>query len=172
MITRVLYGLERVPRTMAADDPRLPSVVLGSEPLRLNTVPLPRDAWGADVSTHAGRMAALEAWLSAQCGDYNINLRRAVTQVLGAMQAAMNLSEIAADLARFDGLYQPQDRFWSAPRPLPRAWWFSDGAWQRADLAIWDGARLHAIDIRTLELPPICREFWREAVLPMSPFRR
>jgi hypothetical protein len=165
---RVLYGIERVPATMPADDPRLPSLELGTEPLRLNTVPIPRDAWGADVASHAGRMAAVEAWLLAQCGDYNKALRRAVSQTLVMMQNALDLPAITAEFARFDGLYQPQDRFWSNLRPLPRAWFQRDGVWQRADLAMWDGATLHALDIHNLSLPTICPD----SLLPMSPFRR
>jgi hypothetical protein len=170
---RVLYGIERVPRTLAPDDPRLPAVELGPVPLRLNSVPLPAVAWGADPGSHAGRRAALEAWLLAQCGDYNATLRRAVLCLLDAMEDGMDEAAIAADLARFDGLYLPEDRFWSAPRPLPRAWWQQGGEWRHAELAIWDGAVLHALDIRReAALPAICREFWRETSLPMSPFRR
>ncbi len=169
---RLLYGMASVPRSLAPDDPRLPSVQLGPEPLRLNTHPLPPEAWGRDPGSHAGRVAAIEAWLLAQCGDYNANLRRAVQALLRAMADAMDLAAIGQELARFDGLYQPQDRFWSAPRPLPRVWWMQDGAWQRADLAVWDGAALHRIDINTGTLPPICCAFWRQNALPMSPFRR
>ena len=165
---RVLYGIERVPASMPTDDPRLPAVMLGPAPLRLNTIPIPRDAWGVDVASHQGRTTALEEWLHAQCGNYNNTLRRAVSQTLAMMRDAMDLPAIATELARFDGLYQPQDRFWSSLRPLPRAWFVHDGAWHRVDLAMWDGTRLHALDIHNLMLPTISPD----TALPMSPFRR
>ena len=164
---RVLFGLAQIPRSLAADDPRLPALDLGPEMLRLNTQAVPVSDWGADVASHAGRRAAMLAWLQAQAGDYNNALRRRIAAYFDAVDAdiAAHAAEISAALARFDGLYAVQDRFWSAPRPLIRAWWQEGaGAWQRAELAFWDGARL------TADAPPSCG-FWREPELPCSPFR-
>ena len=179
---RVLFGLERVPRTLAADDPRLPAVELGPEMMRMSTIPLPVEAWGGDVGSHSGRRAAYTAWLVAQAGDYSAALRRALLRYLDAIDAALLAAEaeIAAGLARFDGLYQPQDRFWSAPRPLVRAWWQQGAGWQRADLAVWDGQTLSALSATQINaaehplslLPTRCAAFWREPGLPVSPFRR
>ncbi len=176
---RLLFGLERVPASMAEDDPRLPSVELAQTPLRLNSLPLPQAAWGADVASHQGKVAATTAWLQAQCGDYNAGLRRAVARVLDAYAAQIDLhrAEIAADLARFDGLYRPEDLLWSALRPLPRAWWRQGGQWQRADLAFWDGRHMHAVLPRAVDgdawgvVAPFAGRFWQANGLPMSPFR-
>jgi len=165
---RVLFGLAQIPRSLALDDPRLPALDLGPEMLRLNTQALPVSEWGADVASHAGRRAAVLAWLQAQAGDYNNVLRRRVAAYFDAVDAeiAAHEAEISATLARFDGLYAVQDRFWSAPRPLVRAWWQEEGAgaWQRAELVFWDGVLL------TPEAP-LASGFWREAELPRSPFR-
>ena len=133
-VKRILYGLDRLPATLAADDDRLPSVVVSATPLRLNSVPLPVTEWGSGDADHASRMAALRSWLLANCGDYNEALRRGVTRYLDAIAVHVALHRYAldADLARFHGLYQAEDWCWSALRPLPRAWWRDDGDWARA----------------------------------------
>ncbi len=179
---RALFGLERVPRSLAADDPRLPAVELGPEMLRMNAIPLPVEAWGGDVGSHAGRRAAYTAWLVAQAGDYNAALRRALLRYLDAIDEALLAAEaeLAMDLARFDGLFQRQDRFWSAPRPLVRAWWREGDAWLGADVAVWDGVAITALSAAQINaaedvlglLPERCAGFWREVGLPVSPFRR
>jgi hypothetical protein len=179
---RILYGLDRLPATLGADDPRLPAVDLGAYPLRLNSVPLPVAAWdvaqgnGAD-GDHAARMATVRAWLLGSCGDYNEALRRGVTQYLDAVTAhvAHHRDALAAALARFHGLYRVEDWCWSAPRPLPRAWWHQDGAWHRAELAFWNGTTVIAMrsrDFEAGELPLIFQQFWNGETLPVSPFRR
>jgi hypothetical protein len=174
---RLLYGLERLPSTLAADDARLPAVELGGAPLRLNSVPLPADAWGSGGTDHAARMLAMRAWLLALCGDYNATLRRAVSHYLDAIAAhvADHREALAVGLAPFQGLYRVEDWCWSALRPLPRAWWRRDGAWQRADLAFWDGNAVIPMPLRdfgTGELPISLQCFWKDQTLPVSPFRR
>jgi hypothetical protein len=174
---RILYGLDRLPSTLAADDPRLPAVDLGAAPLRLNSLPLPPDAWGAGEADHAARMAAMRSWLLSACGDYNEALRRGVVRYLDAVAAhvARNRDTLAAGLARFQGLYRVEDWCWSALRPLPRAWWQQDGAWVRADLAFWNGNEVIAMGARDFEagaLPVPFQHFWNGETLPVSPFRR
>ena len=174
---RILYGLDRLPSTLAADDVRLPAVQLGAAPLRLNSLPLPFEAWDAGGRDHAARMAAVRSWLLAGCGDYNAALRRGTAQYLDVIEAhvAQHGDALAADLARFHGLYRVQDWCWSALRPLPRSWWQQDGAWVRADLAFWDGNAVIAMQPRDFDtdvLPVAFQHFWTGEILPVSPFRR
>jgi hypothetical protein len=174
---RILYGLDRLPSTLADDDARLPAVDAGPAPLRLNSVPLPVDAWGAREADHAARMEAMRSWLLSACGDYNEALRRGITRYLDAVAAhvAQNRQTLAAGLARFHGLYRVEDWCWSALRPLPRAWWHQDGAWVRADLAFWNGNEIIAVgarDFETGDLPLPFQRFWNGETLPVSPFRR
>ena len=68
-MARILFGLDRLPRTMDADDPRLPGVPAEGGVLRLNTVPLPAAAMAGVAGDHAARLAALRRWLEGQCGD-------------------------------------------------------------------------------------------------------
>jgi hypothetical protein len=172
-LSRILYGLDRLPSTVAADDPRLPAVDLGPLPLRLNSELLPNTA----QEDHAARVAAVRASLLASCGDYNEALRRAVTHYLDAIGAHIERHRdvLAAGLARFHGLYRAEDWYWSALRPLPRAWWQQDSTWQRADLAFWDGNEVIAMRARDFgadELPLPFQYFWKGETLPVSPFRR
>ncbi len=174
---RILYGLDRLPSTMAADDPRLPAVDLGAAPLRLNSLPVPADAWGAGAADHAARMAAMRAWLLAGCGDYNAALRLGLMHYFDAVAGhiARHRDALASDLTRFHGLYQPEDWCWSALRPLPQAWWRQNGTWLHADLAFWTGNEViarKARDFETGELPAAFQHFWRGETLPASPFRR
>jgi len=174
---RILYGLDRLPSTLASDDARLPAVDLGATPLRLNTVPLPVDAWDAGGADHTARIRAVRSWLLAACGDYNGALRHAVARYLDAIadHVARHHEALAADLARYHGLFRPEDWIWSALRPLPRAWWQQNGAWLRADLAFWDGDTVIAMrsrDFATNELPAPFQRFWIGETLPRSPFRR
>jgi len=174
---RILYGLDRLPSTLAADDERLPAVDPGLAPLRLNSVPMPVAAWNAGEAGHAARMAAMRSWLHASCGDYNQALRRGVSNYLEAVtvHVTRHRDALTAGLTRFHGLYQPEDWCWSALRPLPRAWWRRDGDWVRADLAFWDGAAViptRARDFDTGELPAPFQHFWKGETLPVSPFRR
>jgi hypothetical protein len=174
---RILYGLDRLPSTLSADDPRLPAVNLSATPLRLNSLALPAEAWDAGALDHAARMAAVRTWLLAGCGDYNAALRRGVTQYLDAIEShvARHGDALSAGLTRFHGLYRAQDWCWSALRPLPRCWWQRDGAWVRADLAFWDGNAVIAMRPRDFDagtLPVPLQQFWIGETLPVSPFRR
>jgi hypothetical protein len=174
---RILYGLDRLPNTPAADDARLPGVDLDAAPLRLNSFPLPVADWAGGEADHAARMAAVRAWLLASCGDYNVALRRAVTLYLDTIAAHVtrHRDTLATGLVRFHGLYRVEDWFWSALRPLPRAWWQQDGSWMRADLAFWNGNGVIAIrsrDFDTGGLPVPFQHFWNGQTLPVSPFRR
>jgi hypothetical protein len=173
---RLLYGLDRLPVTLAADDVRLPAVELDAAPLRLNSLPLPL-AWDAGEAGHVARMAAVRTWLLAGCGDYNVALRRGISRYLDGIEAhvAQNREMLSVDLARFDGLYRAEDWCWSALRPLPRAWWQQDGIWVHADLAFWNGCAVIAIhpkDFETGVLSTPFQEFWIGETLPVSPFRR
>ena len=138
---RMLYGLDRLPGTLSADDPRLPAVELGAAPLRLNTVPLPPDAWGTGAADHAARMAALRTWLLASCGDYNEASRRGVTRYLDAVAAhvARHRDVLSRRSGAVPRAVSHARLVLVGVRPLPRAWWRRDGAWVRADLAFWDG---------------------------------
>jgi hypothetical protein len=175
---RMLYGLDRLPSTLAADDARLPAVNLGAAPLRLNSEPLPLAAWDAGgAADHAARMTATRVWLLASCGDYNGALRRAVTHYLDAVAAHVehHREALSAGLTRFHGLYRVEDWCWSALRPLPRAWWRQDGDWLHADLAFWNGSdviAMRAPDFDRGELPAPFQQFWKGETLPVSPFRR
>jgi hypothetical protein len=173
----ILYGLDRLPSTIATDDPRLPTVNLDAGPLRLNSLPLAVDAWNAGGANHAARMATVGSWLLASCGDYNEALRRGVVRYLDAVAAHVthHRDVLAAGLTQFHGLYQAEDWCWSALRPLPRAWWRQDGAWSRADVAFWNGDAvigMRARDFETGDLPIPFQHFWNSEVLPVSPFRR
>lgn len=176
-LPRILYGLDRLPSTIAADDARLPAVDVSAAPLRLNSVPLPAAAWGAGGADHAARMEAVRSWLFASCGDYNEGLRRGITHYLNAVAAHVERHRVTltAGLARFHGLYQAEDWCWSALRPLPRALWQHNGAWVRADLAFWNGNEvitMRSRDFETGDLPMPFQHFWTGETLPLSPFRR
>ena len=171
---RILYGLETLPRDPL--NPRLPSVTVGAAILRLNSEPLPADLAPVEPS-HTACRAALGDWLLAQCGDYAADRRRFVAHYLDWVGAAVTAhrEELQQRLARFDGLYTPEDFFWSAPRPLPRAWLESEGKRQRVDMLFWDGAAALPIDpARAVDaqLPEKLKRFWDDELLPKSPFRR
>jgi hypothetical protein len=205
MAARILFGLDRLPRTMDADDPRLPGVPATGGMLRLNTEPLPAAAQAelAGVGP-AAQVAALRRWLDGQCGDYAAGRRRFVAVWLdwAARELAAHRAELAAALARFDGLYAPEDFLWSAPRPLPRAWLpgpdgpvFADLAFRTEDgpLAVLPGATAGGAALRAAGgavwridpevlaggpaalaavVPPSLGRFWSGERLPRSPFRR
>ncbi len=179
---RLLYGLDRLPSSIAHDDPRLPGIALTPRPLRLNSIPLPPDAWPATASPgatdHAARMAAYGDWLATACGPYDRAARRFMAHYRDSVAAhvARHAAALEIRLAPFHGLYRVEDWCWSALRPLPRAW-LADG---RADIAFWDGthaipitlADLPAGDLIETILPPVFRCFWNTQKLPISPFRR
>ena len=198
MPQRILFGLDRVPRALSPDDPRLPGAMVDAAPLRLNTEPLPPDAMPA-ASGHAARMAAMQQFLLGLCGDYAPRRVRFMTAYLEAVAAhlAAYRDELADGLRRYHRLYAPEDWFWSALRPLPRAWLRTETGTAGVEVAFWDGWQVIAIDLGGMpdavagvtcritpellgddplrlfdHLPGAFREFWRGETLPRSPFRR
>ena len=70
MTLRIPFGLDRLPRTLRADDPRLPGVTVGEDRLRLNSEALPAEAMAAAAGDHAARVVAMRQYLHGLCGDY------------------------------------------------------------------------------------------------------
>lgn len=197
MTQRIPFGLDRLPRSLSPDDPRLPGVTVGAAMLRFNTEALPPDAIAAATPDHTARLAAMKQYLLSLCGDYVPLRQRFLGAYLDALSAhiAAHREVLARGLAEYDGLYAPEDWLWSAPRPLPRAWVRSDSGLVGVDIAFWDGMQPIAIDLtgstqasglticrmtadmldadRLLAaLPAGFQRFWTNETLPRSPFRR
>ncbi len=199
MTLRIPFGLDRLPRTLRVDDPRLPGATVGEDRLRLNSVALPAEAMAASAGDHAARVVAMRQYLHGRCGDYAPQRLRFVDGYFAAVAAhlAAHRDELARDLRRYDGLYAPEDWLWSALRPLPRAWLPGDAGMVPVDFAFWDGTQAIAIDLGGAPeqagialcripqtvltgdplalldlLPDAFRQFWRGEILPNSPFRR
>ena len=94
-------------------------------------------------------------WLASQCGDYAPLRRRFITTYFAFVAAEVDAhrADLAADLARFDGLYTADDWLWSALRPLPRAWLAGPNGPLLAEIAFWDGAQPLAIELSARETP-------------------
>jgi hypothetical protein len=194
---RIPFGLDRLPR-----DPTLRSIEVDEAPLRLNTKAVPADAMPLATGDHAARVAAALTWLEGLCGDYAPLRRqfvagyfRFVTTTIEAHRAALD-----ARLRPYDGLYAPEDLFWSALCPLPRGWVPVGERWMPADIVFWDGTQPIAIELGAREterqrvlvgagvstlriapadfdrldaiLPGRFHGFWDGETLPSSPFRR
>lgn len=199
MALRIPFGLDRLPRTLHPDDPRLPGVTVGNAALRLNTEPLPVEAMASPANDHVARVAAMQQFLHGLCGDYAPQLVRFVDCYIDCMAAHLDAhrDELERGLQRYHGLYAPEDWLWSAPRPLPRAWLRRDGGMVLMDFAFWDGKQAIAIGFENSQdvpgvtlcrvapeilagdplalldvLPDWFRCFWRGETLPRSPFRR
>jgi hypothetical protein len=197
MTRRIPFGLDRLPRSLPADDPRLPGVTVGAEALRFNTEPLPPEAMEAATPDHSARVAAMKSHLHTLCGGYAAARVRFVDAYVDALSDHIDAHRdaLARDLARYDGLYAPDDWLWSALRPLPRAWLAGDAGMVGVDVAFWDGARVIAIELGgrlSDERLTVCRitpemcehdrllialpdgflRFWETETLPRSPFRR
>jgi hypothetical protein len=199
MVQRIPFGLDRLPRTLQPDDPRLPGVDVGGDKLRLNTEQLPAEAMTLTAGDHAARVAAMKQFLRRLCGDYAPPRLRFVDRYIDCMAAHLHThrDELARDLQRYDGLFAPEDWLWSALRPLPRAWPRAGAGMVAVDFAFWDGTRAIAIDlgggVRAEDitvcritpaalaghpgalldlLPDSFRCFWQAQILPVSPFRR
>lgn len=197
---RIPYGLDRLPRTIALDDPRLRCATVYGGPLRLNSEPVPQDAMPL-TGDHAARVAAATDWLTGLCGDYAPLRRQFIAAYFrhSAAQIETQRADLAARLKPYDNLYAPEDFLWSALMPLPRGWVPAGDQLLPADFVFWDGTQPIAIEIapRTtarlsaLEaagvlvlriepgtvdigpcLPDSCRHFWQGQTLPSSPFRR
>ena len=194
---RIPYGLDRLPR-----DVTLRSVEVGSEPLRLNSEPVPADAMPLATGDHAARVTAAKAWLEGQCGDYAPLRRQFIAAYLRciAAQIEAHRTDLAERVKSYDGLYAPEDFLWSALRPLPRGWVPIGDALLPADMVFWDGVRAIAIELSAREtgkqkalaaagvsvcrfvpgrfdrlgdvLPSCFLHFWQGQALPSSPFRR
>ena len=184
------YGLARLPR-----DPRLRCVELSDQPLRLNSEPVPADVMPPNVGDHAARVAAAQEWLNAQCGDYAPLRRQFIAAYFRfiAEQIDAHRAELIEYLKPYDGLYAPDDFFWSALRPLPRGWVPIGDRYLPADVVFWDGTQAIAIQVSEHDtdkqrallaagikvsggepdmLPEQFHAFWNAQRLPSSPFRR
>jgi hypothetical protein len=152
---RIPFGLDRLPQSIGIDDARLTSAPAGASLLRLNTEPLPQTAMPEAANDHAARVAAAIDWLVSLCGDYAPLRRRFITTYFAFLSAQLDTHRAALvpELARYDGLYTPDDRLWSAPRPLPRAWLTAANGPIPAEIAFWDGAQPLAIELSARETP-------------------
>ncbi len=157
---RIPFGLDRLPRLIGLDNPRLPTAPAGPTPLRLNTEPMLPAAMPEATGDHAARVAAAVGWLVSLCGDYAPLRRRFISTYFAVLAAEIDAhrSALVKDLASFDGLYTPDDWLWSAPRPLPRAWLPSGapsdpGGMLPAEIAFWDGAQPVAIELSARDTP-------------------
>ena len=199
---RIPYGLDRLPRSIALDDPRLPCAEVADAPLRLNSDPVPADAMPLVVGDHAARVAAARTWLHSLCGDY-APLRRQFIDAyldLAASCIAAHRDALAARLAPYDGLYAPEDFLWSALRPLPRGWVPVGQQLLPADIVFWNGTTVVAVEVaareterqRALRAAGVMTHrispdmigrldtipsldfplYWDSQTLPVSPFRR
>ena len=148
VLMRIPFGLDRLPKSIGLNDPRLPTAPAGDGALRLNTEPLPQAEISEAISDHTARVAAASDWLVSLCGDYAKPRQRFVATYFAflAAQIAVHRTALAENLARYDGLYTPDDWFWSAPRPLPRAWLPGTDGMLPAEIAFWDGAQPLAIE--------------------------
>jgi hypothetical protein len=184
------YGVDRLPR-----DLRLRCVEVDDQPLRLNSEPAPADAMPPATGDHAARVAAAQDWLESQCGDYAPLRRHFIAEYFRFItdQIDAHRDALIDQLRPYDGLYIPEDFFWSAPRPLPRAWVPVGDRYLPADIVFWDGMQVIAIELSTRDtdkqrallaagvklargepsaLPEQFRQFWNAQILPSSPFRR
>jgi hypothetical protein len=152
---RIPFGLDRLPQSIGIDDARLPTAPTGASLLRLNTEPLPQTAIPEAANDHAARVAAAIDWLISLCGDYAPLRRRFITTYFAFLGAQLDTHRAALvpALARYDGLYTPDDWLWSAPRPLPRAWLSGADRPIPAEIAFWDGAQPLAIELSARDTP-------------------
>ena len=83
-----------------------------------------------------------------------MRLHRFIREYLNFVGSAViqNKDVLADKIAPFDGLYSVDDWFWSAPRPLPRAWIREGEVWTSAAMVFWDGSAL--ITLTESELNP------------------
>lgn len=199
MAQRIPFGLDRLPRTLQPDDPRLPGAVVGTDKLRMNTEPLPAEAMESAADNHTARVSAMKQYLRGLCGNYAPRRLDFIECYIDCMAAYLDAhrDELTRDLQRYDGLYALEDWLWSALRPLPRAWLPADTSIALVDFAFWDGTQAIAIDVSGTHekagivmcriapdalagdpcalldmLPDGFRRFWRDQNLPVSPFRR
>jgi hypothetical protein len=199
-LLRIPFGLDRLPRSIALDDPRLRCAVVGADKLRLNSEPVPADAMPLAIGDHAARVTAAIEWLTGLCGDYAPLRQQFIGRYFDFIAAHLDAhrDELAERVKRYYGLYAPEDFLWSALRPLPRGWVPVADTLLPADMVFWDGARVVAIELAAREterqrslmaagvtvlrveadanlddiMPDNFRRFWEGLLLPSSPFRR
>jgi hypothetical protein len=154
-VGRILFGLERLPRSIGVDDARLPGAVVGAGLLRLHSEPLPAVVMPDGVGDRAACVAAAVAWLVSLCGDYARPRQRFIESYFGFLAAELDRhrAALATELVRYDGLYAPDDWLWSAPRPLPRAWVPGPEGLLPAEIAFWDGGQPLAIELSARDTP-------------------
>lgn len=150
---RIPYGLDRLPRTITLDDPRLRCAVVGDDKLRLNSEPVPQDAMPLATGDHAARVAAATDWLISLCGDYAPLCRQFIAAYFRFIAAHLNVhrDELSERVRAYDGLYAPEDFLWSALRPLPRGWIPMQDQLLPADMVFWDGEQPVAIELSARE---------------------
>ena len=149
VLKRIPFGLDRLPRSIGLNDPRLPTALAGPDPLRMNTEPLPQVAVPDRQGDHAAQVAAVMDWLISLCGDYARPRRHFIAAYFAFLASRIDAHRgiLAENLARYAGLYTPDDWFWSAPRPLPRAWLRGRDGLLPAEIAFWDGTKPLAIEL-------------------------
>lgn len=154
-LARIPFGLDRLPRSIGFDDPRLPTAPAGAGLLRLNTEPLPQTAMPEVQGDHAARVTTAMEWLFSLCGDYAPLRRRFVTSYFAFLAAEVEAHRrhLTEALAGYDALYAPDDWLWSAPRPLPRAWLPGPNGLLPAEIAFWDGEKPLAIGLSARDTP-------------------
>jgi hypothetical protein len=168
---------------------------VGDQPLRLNSEPVPADAMPPAIGDHAACVASALAWLEGQCGDYAPLRRQFIVAYFRWINTEIDAhqAELMERLEPYDGLYRPQDFFWSALRPLPRGWVAVGDRYLPADVVFWDGTLAIAITLSARDterqkallaagitvcdgepsaLPAQFRQFWHSQPLPSSPFHR
>ncbi len=145
--------MDRLPRTIALDDPRLRCAVVGAGKLRLNSEPVPADAMPPAIGDHAARVAAAVEWLGALCGDYAPLRQQFIGRYFGFVAAHLEAhrAELMERVKPYDGLYAPEDFLWSALRPLPRGWVPVQSQLLPADVVFWDGGQAVAIELSARE---------------------
>jgi hypothetical protein len=152
-LPRIPFGLDRLPRTIALDDPRLRCVEVDNDRLRLNTEPVPADAMPLAIGDHLARVAAATEWLVSLCGDYAPLQRQFIAAYFGFIAEHLDAhrTALAERVKPYDGLYAPEDFLWSALRPLPRGWVPTPGKLLPADMVFWDGTQTVAIELSARE---------------------
>lgn len=148
------------------------------EPLRLNHLGVILPAASSPLGTGGMREVLLEA-LKRLCDPWDGNLRRLLDRYFAFLTRAIGRAREAIErrLARFEGLYRPEDTLFSAPALLPRARIEHPGLrdltipallWSGSQLgALFDGgagetprraaerkARLEAAGVRVASFPP------------------
>ena len=141
---RIPYGLDRLPRSIALDDPRLRCAEVGDEPLRLNSEPVPADAMPLAIGDHAARVAAAKEWLEGLCGDYAPLRRQFIARVFPLHRGADRRASGGTGRAREAVRWAFCAGGFSVVGAAPVAARMGAGrldALLPADMVFWDGAQ-------------------------------